>query len=258
MNNNIMKDSPIPVYYQIYVDLKKRIMNSSLQDAEGKLPTEQSLADSYGVSRVCVRQAIAELEKDGLIVRFRHKGSFVKSSPKPIMHNLDLPGMESGKSVRHYIDRHPEIVEMRAFDNTYPHISEALQYQGRIYYIKRIMKVDGNPIAINRIWVPATLAPGLDENGLSIDGSLSKTLNEIYHLKTHRRENIIEVVRPSTSEVELLKITYDTLILQINSTSFLTDETPFEYSENSWIGDSIRLKIDVTDIEHGLEFTKKN
>ena len=133
MNNNIMKDSPIPVYYQIYVDLKKRIMNSSLQDAEGKLPTEQSLADSYGVSRVCMRQAIAELEKDGLIVRFRHKGSFVKSSPKPIMHNLDLPGMESGKSVRHYIDRHPEIVEMRAFDNTYPHISEALQYQGRIY-----------------------------------------------------------------------------------------------------------------------------
>lgn len=258
MGNSIMKDSPIPVYYQIYVDLKNRIMSSSVQDADGKLPTEQSLADSYGVSRVCMRQAIAELEKDGLIVRFRHKGSYVKSSPKPILHNLDLPGMESSKSVRQYIDQNPEIIEMKVFDTTYPHISEALHYQGKIYYLKRIMKVDGNPISINRIWIPETLAPGLDKNGLSIEGSLSKTLAGVYHLKTQRRENIIEVMRPSASEIELLKITYNTLILQINSTSFLKNDRPFEYSESSWIGDSIRLKIDVADIEHGLEFANKS
>ncbi|MEG7531899.1 MAG: GntR family transcriptional regulator, partial [Hungatella sp.] len=58
---NVVKDSPIPAYYQIYVDLKKKILNSSIQAEDGKLPTEQSLADAYGVSRVCMRQSMAEL-----------------------------------------------------------------------------------------------------------------------------------------------------------------------------------------------------
>ncbi|MEG0369634.1 MAG: GntR family transcriptional regulator, partial [Hungatella sp.] len=232
--------------------------NSSIQAEDGKLPTEQSLADAYGVSRVCMRQSMAELEKDGLIVRFRRKGSFVKTSPKPIMHNLDLPDSFPDKSVRKYIDKNPEILELRCFDTTYPHISEALHYEGKIFYIKRIMKVDGNPIAVNRIWIPELFTPDLDKRGLCVDGSLSKTLDTIYHLKAHRRENIVEALRPSGSEVDALKITYDTLILQITSTSFLQDDTPYEHSVTSWIGDSIRLKMDITDIEHGLQFSKKD
>lgn len=35
------------------------------------------------------------------------------------------------------------------------------------------------------------------------------------------------------------------------------DDTPFEHSVTSWIGDSIRLKMEVYDIEHGIEFSKK-
>lgn len=71
----------------------------------------------------------------------------------------------------------------------------------------------------------------------------------------HHRRNVIEAVRPSATEVELLKIPYDILILQVTSTSFLEDDTPFEHSITSWIGDSIRLKMDVYDIEYGLEFS---
>ena len=56
-----------------------------------------------------------------------------------------------------------------------------------------------------------------------------------------------------STEIELLKITYDTLILQISSTSFTEGNVPYEFSRTSWIGDAIRLKVDVTDIEHSLE-----
>ena len=89
-----------------------------------------------------------------------------------------------------------------------------------------------------------------------VEGSLSKTLKEVYHLKIDRRENVIEAVRPSVSDIELLKITYDTLILQITSKSFLKDNVPYEYSVTSWIGDAIRLEVDVEDIEHGITFLK--
>lgn len=253
----VVKDSPIPIYYQIYVDIKKRVFNEWGQSPDRKLPSEQELAKEYDVSRVCLRQALAELEKDGLIVRYRSKGTFIKEVPKPIMHNLGLPESGREQPVRTYIDKAPEVIALCCFETTYPHISGMLHYQGKIFYIKRIMKVDGNPIAVNRIWIPQPLVPDLDQRGLCVDGSLSKTLKQIYHLCPKRRENIVETLRPSSSDVELLKITYDTLILQISSTSFGEDDRPYEYSETSWIGDAIRLKIEVSDIEHGLEFSHK-
>lgn len=257
-HHNIVKESPIPLYYQIYVDLKTKLLSNMVEMKEDKLPTEMELAKKYNVSRVCMRQAMAELEKDGIIVRYRSKGTFLNHSPKPIMHNLELPSSTREQSVRQYIDKCPEVVELSCFEITFPHISAALTYEGRIYYIKRIMKVDGNPIAVNRIWIPACFAPGLEAGGLSVEGSLSKTLDQVYHLKPHRRENIVEALRPTGSEVDLLKITYDTLILQITSTSFNEADVAYEYSETSWIGDAIRLKMEITDIEHGLQFSQKS
>lgn len=260
MNNDnpiLAKESPIPLYYQIYVDLKTKLLSNMMETKEGKLPTEQELARRYGVSRVCMRQAMAELEKDDIIVRYRSKGTFLNSSPKPLMHNLDLPAATNNQSVRKYVDKNPEILQLNCFDTTYPHISEALDYQGKIYYIKRLMKVDGNPIAVNRIWIPQHFAPDLEKNGLSVEGSLSKTLDKVYHLQPYRRENIVEALRPTGSEVDLLKITYNTLILQITSTSFTKENVPYEHSVTSWIGDSIRLKMEIKDIERGLQFSRK-
>ena len=67
-SNGIMNESPIPLYYQIYVDLKNKLLINKLVDENGKLPAEKELAESYKVSRVTMRQAIAELEKAGYAV----------------------------------------------------------------------------------------------------------------------------------------------------------------------------------------------
>ena len=232
-SNGIMNESPIPLYYQIYVDLKNKLLINKLVDENGKLPAEKELAESYKV-------------------RYRGRGSFLKSQPNPILHKLGLPGQAG----RVQIDKSPEIVELSHFETTYEYIGRALNYEGDIFFIKRIFRVDGNPVAINRIWIPAVFTPELDKKGLCVEGSLSKTLKEVYHLKIDRRENVIEAVRPSVSDIELLKITYDTLILQITSKSFLKDNLPYEYSVTSWIGDAIRLEVDVEDIEHGITFLK--
>ena len=249
----IAKDSPIPVFYQIYVDLKKRILAHTIQDDEQKLPSERDLAEEYGVSRVTMRQALAELEKDGIIIRERGRGSFVNERPRPILQQLKLPSDKIVQSSRSFVDPHPEVVQLTRFEQTDPEIGENLNYSGPIFYIKRIFRVNGNPIAVNRIWLPEKFTPQLDIVGLCVDNSLSKTLSQHYGIKILHRTNIVEAVRPSPSEVDLLKITYDTLILQISSTSFTENDIPYEFSRTSWIGDAIRLKVDVTDIEHSLE-----
>lgn len=45
--------------------------------------TEHGLAETFGVSRITVRQALSLLEQDGLIVRLRARGTFVAENVQP-------------------------------------------------------------------------------------------------------------------------------------------------------------------------------
>src|SRR5579862_5068113 len=72
----------------VYLALRHRIANGQL-DGQGALPGEQALAAEHGVSRVTVRRALAELEKEGLITRRRGAGTFVvEGGSKPIVADL--------------------------------------------------------------------------------------------------------------------------------------------------------------------------
>ena len=66
----------IPYYYQIANLLRGKIESGELF-AGMKLPKELDLSKHFGVSRVTLRQALAILEKEGLVTRERRKGTFV-------------------------------------------------------------------------------------------------------------------------------------------------------------------------------------
>ena len=72
----IRQNSPVALYYQLKSILAQKIMNNEWQVGD-RLPSEFELCKEYGVSRITVRQALAELEKDGLIKRRQGVGTFV-------------------------------------------------------------------------------------------------------------------------------------------------------------------------------------
>ena len=71
------KNSPIPLYYQLYTLLLNRIKEGELRPGD-MLPTEVSLVEEYRVSRATVRQAILDLARNGYVVRENSKGTFVR------------------------------------------------------------------------------------------------------------------------------------------------------------------------------------
>lgn len=60
--------------------LETRIRAGELAPAE-QLPTEKTLAESFGVSRAVVREAIARLKADGLVATRQGAGAFVAERP---------------------------------------------------------------------------------------------------------------------------------------------------------------------------------
>jgi len=69
---SIDRNSPVPAYYQIQLDLSDRIQRGEWNDRK-QLPSESTLAEQYAVSRITLRQALAELEKDQEIARLRRE-----------------------------------------------------------------------------------------------------------------------------------------------------------------------------------------
>jgi GntR family transcriptional regulator len=89
---------------QVYLVLRDRIMNGALGFG-ARLPTENDLALAHGVSRVTVRRALGELDREHLIERRRSAGTRVVYRASPARMIADISGVlanlvDMGRSTR--------------------------------------------------------------------------------------------------------------------------------------------------------------
>ena len=94
---------------KVYEHLKQAILTGEIQPGERLLETR--LAESLGVSRIPVREAIRKLERDGLIVAFPRRGIYASSlSPKDIDDvytvRVVLEGLAARLAAEHRTDEH--------------------------------------------------------------------------------------------------------------------------------------------------------
>lgn len=75
--DSIVLNRKLPLWYQVSQSLRASILGRSAQDPL-RLPTEEQLAEHYGVSVLTMRQALKELENEGLITRHRRRGTFIE------------------------------------------------------------------------------------------------------------------------------------------------------------------------------------
>lgn len=85
----LLERSRMPLYLQLETLLRKRLEAGEWRVGE-RVPPIPQLCAEYRVSRITLRQALAQLEKEGLISRGRGRGTFVTSDAKPV-HWLLLP-----------------------------------------------------------------------------------------------------------------------------------------------------------------------
>ncbi|MBL8828462.1 MAG: GntR family transcriptional regulator [Planctomycetaceae bacterium] len=71
-------DRPVPLVLLVEQALRRAITEQTFPD--GKLPTEVELAEGFGVSRETVRRAAEVLQREGLLRKYRRRGTVVESA----------------------------------------------------------------------------------------------------------------------------------------------------------------------------------
>lgn len=86
------KDSPTPMYFQLYHLLKTCIQDGTFPNGS-RLPTEKELSEEFAISRITAKRSLDELAAEGLVERRRGKGTHVtyRYRPKPV--HAPLTGM---------------------------------------------------------------------------------------------------------------------------------------------------------------------
>ena len=72
----------LPLYKQIQNDIKKMYAEGILRGGD-RIPSEKELADQYNVSQITSKNALIGLMEEGIVVRIKGKGTFVKGDTSP-------------------------------------------------------------------------------------------------------------------------------------------------------------------------------
>ena len=85
--------SGVPIYDQIYTQIKNQIISGSLREDE-MLPSIRGLAKDLRISFVTTKRAYEELEKDGFLYTVPGKGCFVAQKNTELLREENLRKIE--------------------------------------------------------------------------------------------------------------------------------------------------------------------
>lgn len=171
----IDRTSLIPYYHQLKTLLLEQIARDRLAPGD-RLPSDHQLCERYEISRTVVRQALGELEFEGVIAREKGRGTFV-AQPKSAQGLVQsLTGLFEDAASRGMSLRS----EVRRLETTPAEGSVATDLDvvvgTPVVVLERLRFIDELPWVLVTTYLPADLVPGLDREDL-VNGSLYEIMD---------------------------------------------------------------------------------
>lgn len=203
------------------------------------LAAERDLATELGVSRPTVRAAVEELTRSGLLVRQHGRGTF--TSPHKVTQEmtgtttnaLAVPPAEGDWTSR--------VVAVETAPAGPPRAARlALGPDEEVTRITRVRLVDGEPIAIERLELPAALVPGLRPQDME-SGNFYQLLRERYGVAVLDAVQTLEPTVANPEQAELLDTSVYAPLLRIERTTRDTTGRTVEFAQSVYRGDRYRI-----------------
>lgn len=217
-----------PLYEQLDSYIRIQIKAGILKPGE-QMITENQLCEILNVSRNTVRQSLNRLVDDGLLVRYRGKGSFIADEKikRPInyLYNFTENMLSLGSTPSSVVLSH-EVMEA---DEKIKEKLQLPQGQVKVYNLVRLRCADGVPILYERTYIPYYLCPGIENINFETV-SLYHILDERYKLNLYHATETIEAVLINQTEANLLQCKAKSAGYKINRISYLDSGFTFEFT----------------------------
>lgn len=149
------RHSPMPLWAQLQGDLTRRL---ALGAFEGGFPGEMDLVQTYGVSRHTVREALRRLRETGVLDSGRGRATQVRHDiEQPLGSLYSLFREVEARGIR----QTSEVLALRPDRD--PAAAEVLDLpdDAELVYLERVRSADDEPLAHDRVWLPADLGTPL-------------------------------------------------------------------------------------------------
>ena len=234
---------PKPLYAQIKDSLRQRILNGTYAP-HSRMPSEHQLCETFSVSRITVRQALGDLQKEGLIFRLHGKGTFV-SKPKAFQNVTSLQGFAEAMSSMGY-----EIVnQVRRFGfvNADRHQAARLQLPegAPLVEIHRVRLLNREPISLECTWIPAAIGKRLANADLATR-DIFLILENDCGVPLGHADLTVDAILADEESARALDVEQGSPVLRIERLTHDAEGRPVDYEFLHFRGDAFqyRLRID--------------
>jgi len=233
---------PVPNYLRVEHHLRDRIRSGELKPGDPILP-EIQLAQEFRISRMTVRQALAGLVYDGLIVRYRRRGSFV-AEPR-LQHTSIFPSFEEEMQARgampsiKFLDMRTEQAGGKAAE------SLAVPEGTPLTVLERLRLVDGQVVGYEIRYLPERIARALTEDEIHNQPLVPAVRRILGRLHTELALNVTATAARSR-EARHLGIKAGDSVLVREHTWYLDGEGPVQYGRSIFRGDRYQMSLRFT------------
>ncbi|WP_175947475.1 GntR family transcriptional regulator [Burkholderia pyrrocinia] len=240
---NVVPLSAAPLYVQIKDTLRARILDGTYAP-HSRMPSEHELCAMFDVSRITVRQALGDLQKEGLLFKLHGKGTFV-SKPKAFQNVTSLQGFAEAMSSMGY-----EIVnQLRSFRTVKAdrHLATKLHVPegAPLVEIHRVRLLNREPVSLEQTWVPEALGKRLAGADLAAR-DIFLILENDCGIPLGHADVSIDAILADDEIVDALRVEESSPVLRIERLTHDASGAPIDYEYLYFRGDAFqyRLRID--------------
>ncbi len=234
MTHNFAAGSPSsdPLYKEI-----RTVITSSLANGEWKpgnvIPSEFSLAESFGVSKGTVRRALDELVSEKILVRRQGRGTFVAthSRDRTLYHFLHILGRDGKKE-------YPAagLISYRTLGGDETTCDKLdLEPGSKVIIFRNLVKLGGTPVFIDDIVIAHKTFQGLTEQMLkNRESTIYALYQSCFNINVIRISEQLSAGRPPPDVAQKLGIARSTPVLVIARIALTYHDKPVELRK-SWV-----------------------
>jgi GntR family transcriptional regulator len=239
----VSADSHVPLYTQIKDTLRAGILDGRYAP-HSRMPSESELQTMFDVSRITIRQALNDLQKEGLIFKVHGKGSFV-SQPKAFQNVTSLQGFAEAmsRSGHEIINR---VVQFR-FIPAPADIAARLALPARtvVTEIQRVRLLNRSPVSYEVTYLPEALGRQLERADL-VTRDIFLILENDCAMPLGSADLAIDAVAAKAGIARALGIEKGAPLLRIERLTHDAEGQPIDFEYLYFRGDTFqyRLRID--------------